>query len=191
MCKPCCAGCPHSGVSDLTPIQSFTFVYDPREDRVRLICNMDKDAPRRDYWLTRRLTLELFAGCEKLLLDSSRLASRAGAARREVLRMEHETALQATDTQVSPSGTASANPSRASMPQAHLVTRIDITPQKGKYEITLFEDDQASAFARLSRQELHRVLRLLYRSSADKGWAIQSPLLTDVRWAGSAPLALQ
>lgn len=60
-------------------INTFTFQFDFAEDRIRLVGNLDNDAPRIDFWLTRRLALRLLeAGNQMVQQTSQRVAESPG-----------------------------------------------------------------------------------------------------------------
>ncbi len=145
-------------------IGSFTFQYDQREDRIRLIGNLSNGQQRIDFWLTRRLCLRILGAADQLIRQTSQQVSRSPVEHREAMaRFEHEQARQALQVQEAPLDTQSA---------AAVLHRLDASFRDGRYKLSFFsgEGEKVVAVSVLNYAELHQVLHLIHRGCQTLDW---------------------
>jgi len=148
-------------------INTFTFQFDFAEDRIRLVGNLNNDAPRINFWLTRRLALRLLdAGNQMVQQTSRRVAESPMEFRQATARFEHEEARQNINATSQP-----IPESAATTPE--LLQRIDLAHKDGHYQLRLFgqdDPDEIAAVSVLTYAELHQFLHLIYTGCSRLDW---------------------
>lgn len=150
-------------------INTFTFQFDFAEDRIRLVGNLDNDAPRIDFWLTRRLALRLLeAGNQMVQQTSQRVAESPAEFRQATARFEHEEARQNMEVSTQPiPNTVTTSP--------ELLQRIDLAHKNGRYQLRLFgqdDPDEIAAVCVLTYPELHQILYLIHMGCEKLDWGL-------------------
>lgn len=149
-------------------IGSFTFQFDPVEDRIRLVGNLDNGQQRVDFWVTRRLALRILGASDQLVQQTSKRVSESPPEFRDATaQFEHEQARQRMEVSNQPIPTSTEH----EMPS--LLHRIDISHREGRFQLKLFSQDapdEIAATGVLTYDELHQILHLLHVGCEKLGW---------------------
>ncbi|WP_432695125.1 hypothetical protein ACQUQP_11255 [Marinobacterium sp. YM272] len=149
-------------------IASFTFQFDPVEDRIRLVGNLDNGQQRVDFWVTRRLALRILGASDQLVQQTSKLVSESPPEFRDATaQFEHEQARERMDVSNQPI------PAPSGQDEPLLLHRIDISHRSGRYQLKLFsqdDPDEIAAVGVLTYDELHQILHLLHMGCDKLEW---------------------
>lgn len=149
---------------------SLDLRYELREDR--LVLTARTAASGLELLLTRRLTRALLAGLLELLMQTSDLVARSGAAHRsDVLLFEHLEAVTPFAAGAAPP--QGAPPSLTAEIQARpprLVDRIDLTIKPGALLLSLRDEAGELAWMNLSRPMVHQLINMLLIKCREAGW---------------------
>ncbi len=152
-------------------IAAITFHYDPIEDRILLVGNLNNTQPRCDFWLTRNITLKLLDALSSLVRKTSAQVATAPSEHQSGLaQFEHEQAQQSM--QLVP---------ESSVPESQapgLLCKVDVSHQGKRYQVRLYEQgsEEATAQALLTHDELHQILSLLHRGALELSWGVDIQL---------------
>lgn len=152
-------------------IAAITFHYDPIEDRILLVGNLNNQQPRCDFWLTRNITLKLLEALSSLVRRTSEQVATAPSEHQSGLaQFEHEQAQQNMQLHPEPD-----------VPDSHipgLLCKVDVSHQGQRYQVRFYEQNQedAAAQALLTHEELHQVLSLLHRGALELSWGVDAQL---------------
>lgn len=153
-------------------IGAFTFQFDPAEDRIRLVGNLDNGQPRIDFWITRRLAKRLLDAGNQLVQKTSKRVSESPSEFKEATaQFEHEQAKALLETGSEP------------LPQdvevePILLHRVDFSFKDGRYRLRLYDQDNADevvAVSVLTYSELHQVLHLIHTGCDSLEWGLSEP----------------
>ncbi len=149
-------------------ILSFTFQFDPVEDRIRLVGNLDNGENRVDFWLTRRLALRILNASDELVQHTSKRVSESPPEFREATaQFEHDQARERMEVTNQPI------PESAEREGPELLHRIDISHRDGRYQLRLFgqdDPDNVAAAGVVTYEELHQVLHLIHLGAERLDW---------------------
>ena len=154
-------------LGDMINIDSFTFKFDPVEDRIRLVGNLDNGQTRIDFWLTRRLALRMLdAGNEMVQRTSVRVSKVPSQYREATAQFEHQQAQERMEVSHQPvEETEEREPG--------LLQRIDVSHKDGRYQLRLFNQDEpneVAAVSVLNYDELHQILHLIHSGCESLDW---------------------
>ena len=152
-------------------IATITFHYDPIEDRILLVGNLNNNQPRCDFWLTRNITLKLLGALSALVQKtSSHIASAPSEHQSGLAQFEHEQAQIHMQLQPEPQLRKKGAPG--------LLYKVDVSHQGQRYQVRFYEhgNDDATAQAQLTHSELHQVLSLLHRGALELDWGVDKHL---------------
>ena len=155
----------------------LSLAFSPTEDRLLLWLGSGEAAVR--LHLTRRLVARLLDALAGVLAKSSLPASQAPAAMRDDLVLfEHQGVL----------ATPAAPPAdpEATLPLSgalHLVETVNIVTHPSSFEMRFVTLEGKDFPISLGRQDMHRVLELLYRQTLAAEWAIA----VDADWLKANP----
>jgi hypothetical protein len=148
-------------------LQSISFAYHVREDRVLAAVNLGK-GEQWSCWLTRRLSLAMLERAQKFLASTSPLARRTAPDQRsELAAFERHAAMTTT------AGAMSATPTdelAASARSAELADRLTITQQGEAFRLQLTGDRGGGTTGLVLRAELQRILGMLEAEVIKAGW---------------------
>ena len=151
-------------------IAAFTFNYDPLEDRILMIGNLNNGQQRVDFWLTRKLVLRLLSAAGELIeKTSSDIAEAPVELKSDLAQFHHESAQQALQADIEQASAVAEG--------ALLLCRLDISHQDGRYRVLFFTGgDTPVAVSVLTYDELHQMLHLIHRGSMALDWGADSRL---------------
>ena len=148
-------------------LETITFKYAPREDRVLTAINAGK-AQTWSCWLTRRLALALLERAAELVANTSPLAQRAPVeARSEVASFEREAAIAGTAKAMS---NTPAEILKKSETGAELVDRVTISSRGNDFQMELKGENNGGAAGPVARVALQRILQMLQAEVAKAEW---------------------
>jgi hypothetical protein len=148
-------------------LETITFKYAPREDRVLAAINAGK-AQAWSFWLTRRLALALLERAAELLANTSALAQRVPAdIRGEVTAFEREAAIAGTAKAMSNTPTEILKKSETG---AELVDRVTISSRGNDFQMELKGDNDGGAAGPVARVALQRILQMLQAEVSKADW---------------------
>jgi hypothetical protein len=148
-------------------LQSITFVYVAREDRVLAAVNSGKPEAW-SCWLTRRLVLVLLERAVNLLTSTSTLAQQAPSdVRGELVAFERDAAIAKTAKAMSQTP---ADFIKTSETAAELVERMTISGQGNNFRVELRGESGDGAAVVVERAELQRILQMLQTEVAKTDW---------------------
>lgn len=151
----------------LRVLTSITFVYVPREDRIAVAINAGR-ADAWSCWLTRRLALAVLERATQYLLNTSDVAQRAPAEfRGEAVAFERDAAIAKTARAMSSTPPAVL---QASAGAAELAERLTISRDRDTFRFELRGQGDQGAAGTVNRDELQRILQMLYTAVMQAGW---------------------
>jgi hypothetical protein len=151
----------------LRALKTVTFLYVPQEDRIAAAINAGHpDA--WSCWLTRRLALAVLERATGYVASTSHLAQRAPTElRREAIAFEREAAIAKTAPAMSRTAPEILNASAAA---AELAERLTIAREQDAFRLELRGATGNGAAGAVKREELQRILQMLYNVVAQAGW---------------------
>jgi hypothetical protein len=162
---------PHREWLKVRVLESITFMYGTREDRVLAAVNSGKPEAW-SCWLTRRLALVLLERAGNLLASTSALAQRAPAdIRGELVAFERDAAIAETAKAMSHTTTDILKSSGAA---AELVERLTISSQGDNFRVELRGETGGGAAGMVLRAELQRILQMLQIEVSKADWLATS-----------------
>lgn len=156
-------------------LAAITFHYDPVEDRILMVGNLNNDQPRRDFWLTRNITLKLLEALSTLVRQTSEQVVNAPQEHQSgIAQFEHEKAQQNMRVHSETHSPVSES--------ASLLYKIDVSHRGHRYQVRFYdhEAEDAQAQAVLSHDELHQVLSLLHRGALELNWGVEAQLFDNL-----------
>jgi len=152
----------------LRVLQSITFVYDGKEDRVLAAINAGKAEPW-SCWLTRRLALAMLERAGGFLASTSTLAKRATSdTRDDIAAFEREAAIAKTAPAMSNTPPAII---KANVGAAELVQRLNFSQQGEGFRMEVHGEGGGGAHGMLTRAEFQRILQMLQVEVTKAAWA--------------------
>jgi hypothetical protein len=152
-------------------LETVTFVYRPREDRILAAINAGKPGAW-SCWLPRRLVLVMLERAGELLASSSALAQRAPAdVRGELIAFERDAAIANTAKAMSQTPSAVLKTSETT---AELVERLTISSQGDNFRMELQGERGGVAAGLVARHDLQRILQMLQTEVAKADWCSPS-----------------
>lgn len=152
-------------------IATITVHFDPFEDRILLVGNLNNSEPRCDFWLTRNITLKLLEALGSLVQKTSkRIASAPNEYQSGLAQFEHEQAQVDMKLQPEPELCKEGVPG--------LLYKVDVSHLAQCYQLRFYEHgcDDAVAQVRVTHGELHQVLSLLHRGALELDWGVDEQL---------------
>ena len=151
----------------LRALKTVTFLYVPQEDRIAAAINAGHpDA--WSCWLTRRLALAVLERAAQYLANTSDLAQRAPAELRgEAMAFERDAAIAKTARAISNTPPAVL---QASAGAAELAERLTISRDRDTFRLELRGQGEQGAAGTVNRDELQRILQMLYAAITQAGW---------------------
>jgi len=151
----------------LRVLQSITFVYDAKEDRVLAAINAGKAEPW-SCWLTRRVSLAVLQRAGGFLASTSTLAKRVTSeARGELAAFERDAAIAKTAPAMSSTPPAVI---KANVGAAELVQRLNFSQQGERFRMEVQGEEGGGAQAMVTRAELQRILQMLEIEVGKAAW---------------------
>jgi hypothetical protein len=148
-------------------LETITFKYAPREDRVLAAINAGKTLAW-SCWLTRRLVLALLERAAELVANTSALTQRAPAdARGEVVAFEREAAIAGTAKAMSHTPGEILKKSETG---AELVDLVTISIRGNDFQMEMRGDDGGGAAGPVARAALQRILQMLQAEVSKAEW---------------------
>jgi hypothetical protein len=164
--------------------KEFQVAYDAVEDRITLTCRIT-DAEVLALFLTRRLSEKLVNGLGAMLTNSSPLAQRTPPTmRHDVVMMEHHSAVAAPPAPRR--GASVQQMPLAQHGQGHLVNEVQVTVNPHSWIVVFRDRTQVLMRFEAAREDMHRLLDLIKRTSAAANWALR----IDVGWLAPGTPAL-
>ncbi|SIT11910.1 hypothetical protein [Neptunomonas antarctica] len=153
-------------------IVSLSFHFDPVEDRIRLIGNLDNGQERVDFWLTRRLVLKLLEAAPRLVQQTSETVSQ--------VPLEHQAAMAQFEHDKAQQTQTVRQDVRLIHTDYHatILRRLDISFLQGNYRLGFFvgDQDEMFGFSMLTHQEMHQILFWMHNGCLQLDWGVAASL---------------
>ncbi|MBP7334404.1 hypothetical protein [Niveispirillum sp.] len=161
----------------------------PEEDRLALTLRSDSEST--ELHITRRMTRAVMAAMVELLMRSSReVVAAPGENRTDVLLFEHMEAAagwQRSEGSVHPGGLSTPAPTagpdgvRQTAAPAELLSKVDVTVEKGNMRLHFHDTAGIRAQIELPREKSHQFLSILRDISVFAQWDIKELAWMDRR----------
>ncbi len=145
--------------------QTFTFKYDPREDRMILTLNYASNTARVDFMITRAMVLKLLPVIEQILMMKSAPQPQAAAKKERSTRGKEE----ATDRDML----------ELMGKNRYLLEKIDFKTFKENSNIAMlfFAENTLQAQAVLTHENFSQIMNIMVQSLPHHGWGIAPNIL--------------
>ena len=135
--------------SNILIAQQFTPIYDEREDRIRLIFNINFPT-RYDMWITRNFLIKLIYSLNEKLMQTLEKKS-----------ISNKTSSDKTNAQIYPPTNKEIN----------LLVKLQITPLNNDNYLITFSDNNITIESQLTQEELSQLLKTLINITKNN-WGI-------------------
>lgn len=132
------------------------------EDRL-LLEGMTPDNQPLAFWLTRRMTLQLFNGLRTRMEKDSPAGKQPAAWRDEALALEHAAILKSVEGKGKPKPWTTT-------PTARVLTNVGVKVIEGRTRLALFHGKQPVAVMAMQSTALHRFVAMLALRIQQAGW---------------------